>query len=80
MITRPEYIDVIISARWQGLIERIAADAKVPVIKHLDGNYRVYVVEHADLDKSVRIADNAKTVTTGVVARWSHCWCTGAHS
>ncbi len=66
MITRPEYIDVIIPRGGKGLIERIAAEAKVPVIKHLDGNCHVYVDEQAELDKAVRIADNAKTRRYGV--------------
>ena len=66
MITRPEYIDVIIPRGGKGLIERIAADAKVPVIKHLDGNCHVYVDEQADAEKAVRIADNAKTRRYGV--------------
>ena len=66
MITRPEYIDVIIPRGGKGLIERIAADARVPVIKHLDGNCHLYIDEHADLDKAVRVADNAKTRRYGV--------------
>jgi glutamate-5-semialdehyde dehydrogenase len=66
MITRPEYIDVIIPRGGKGLIERISADARVPVIKHLDGNCHVYVDEHADIEKAVRICDNAKTRRYGV--------------
>lgn len=66
MITRPEYIDVIIPRGGKGLIQRIAAEAKVPVIKHLDGNCHVYVDEQADLERAVRIADNAKTRRYGV--------------
>ena len=45
----------------KGLIERVAREAKVPVIKHLDGVCHVYIDEHADIDMAVRIADNAKT-------------------
>ncbi|MFO0519533.1 MAG: glutamate-5-semialdehyde dehydrogenase [bacterium] len=61
MITMPEYIDVIVPRGGKGLIERISAEARVPVIKHLDGVCHVYIDATADLDKAVRIADNAKT-------------------
>ncbi len=66
MITLPEYIDVIIPRGGKSLIARIAADSKVPVIKHLDGNCHVYVDEFADMEKAVRICDNAKTRRYGV--------------
>lgn len=66
MITHPEYIDVIIPRGGKGLIERIAADSKVPIIKHLDGNCHVYVDDQADIDKAVRVCDNAKTRRYGV--------------
>ncbi len=66
MITRPEYIDVIIPRGGKSLIERISADARVPVIKHLDGNCHIFVDEHADLEKAVRVCDNAKTRRYGV--------------
>lgn len=61
MITMPEYIDVIVPRGGKGLIERISADAKVPVIKHLDGNCHIYVDADADLSKAVKVALNAKT-------------------
>ena len=61
LITSPEAIDVIIPRGGKGLIERIAREAKVPVIKHLDGNCHVYVEASADLDLAVRVVDNAKT-------------------
>ena len=61
MITMPEYIDVIVPRGGKGLIERISKDARVPVIKHLDGVCHVYIDDAADIDKAVRIADNAKT-------------------
>lgn len=61
MITMPQYIDVIVPRGGKGLIERISADAKVPVIKHLDGNCHVYIDSDADLDKAVNVALNAKT-------------------
>ncbi len=66
MITLPEYIDVIIPRGGKSLIARIAAESKVPVIKHLDGNCHVYADEFADMDKAVRICDNAKTRRYGV--------------
>jgi glutamate-5-semialdehyde dehydrogenase len=61
MITMPEYIDVIVPRGGKSLIERIAKEATVPVIKHLDGICHVYIDAEADLDRAVRIADNAKT-------------------
>ncbi len=61
LITMPEYVDVIVPRGGKGLIERISRDAKVPVIKHLDGICHVFIDQAADLDKAVRIADNAKT-------------------
>jgi glutamate-5-semialdehyde dehydrogenase len=57
----PEYVDVIVPRGGKGLIERISRDARVPVIKHLDGICHVYIDVAADLDKAIRIADNAKT-------------------
>ncbi|MFT4777471.1 MAG: glutamate-5-semialdehyde dehydrogenase [Oleispira sp.] len=61
MITMPEYIDVIVPRGGKGLIERISRDAKVPVIKHLDGICHVYIDEDADLAKATNIAINSKT-------------------
>ena len=61
IITMPQYVDVIIPRGGKGLIERISRDAKVPVIKHLDGNCHVYVDDPCDLEMAVAIADNAKT-------------------
>ena len=61
MITMPESIDVIVPRGGKGLIERISKDARVPVIKHLDGICHVYVDRDADLDKATRVAINAKT-------------------
>ena len=61
LITMPEYVDVIIPRGGRGLIERVAAEAKVPVIKHLDGNCHVYVDANADLELALRVTDNAKT-------------------
>ena len=61
LITLPQYVDVIIPRGGKGLIERISAEAKVPVIKHLDGNCHVYVDAEVDMDMAVRVTDNAKT-------------------
>ena len=61
LIAMPQYVDVIIPRGGKGLIERISRDAKVPVIKHLDGNCHVYVDDPCDIAMAVRIADNAKT-------------------
>ncbi|MBB4820044.1 glutamate-5-semialdehyde dehydrogenase [Pseudomonas alcaligenes] len=61
LISMPEFVDVIVPRGGKGLIERISRDAKVPVIKHLDGICHVYIDIAADLDKAIRVADNAKT-------------------
>ncbi len=61
LITMPQFVDVIIPRGGKGLIERISRDAKVPVIKHLDGNCHVYVDDPCDLAMAVKVADNAKT-------------------
>lgn len=66
LITMPEFVDVIVPRGGKGLIERISRDAKVPVIKHLDGICHVYVDDRADLDKAAAIALNAKTHRYGV--------------
>ena len=60
-ITMPAFVDVIIPRGGKGLIERISAEAKVPVIKHLDGNCHSYVDDPCDLDLAVQVVDNAKT-------------------
>ncbi len=61
LIAMPEYVDVIIPRGGKGLIERISREAKVPVIKHLDGNCHVYVDDPCDIEMAVKVADNAKT-------------------
>jgi len=66
LITMGNYVDVIVPRGGKSLIERISADARVPVIKHLDGNCHVYIDDRADLKKAVAIADNAKTHRYGV--------------
>jgi glutamate-5-semialdehyde dehydrogenase len=61
LIAMPQFVDVIIPRGGKGLIERISREAKVPVIKHLDGNCHVYVDDPCDIEMAVRVADNAKT-------------------
>ena len=61
LIAMPEFVDVIIPRGGKGLIERVAREARVPVIKHLDGNCHTYVDERVDLELAVRVTDNAKT-------------------
>ncbi|MCW9005367.1 MAG: glutamate-5-semialdehyde dehydrogenase, partial [Gammaproteobacteria bacterium] len=66
MITAKDYVDVIIPRGGKSLIERISNEAKVPVIKHLDGICHVYIDDQADLEKAINIAVNAKTHRYGV--------------
>ena len=61
LITMPQYVDLIIPRGGKGLIERISAEARVPVIKHLDGNCHVYVDADVDIEQALRVTDNAKT-------------------
>ena len=61
LITMPESVDVIIPRGGKGLIQRISAEARVPVIKHLDGNCHVYVDAEVDLELALKVTDNAKT-------------------
>ena len=65
LIAMPEFVDVIVPRGGKGLIERISRDARVPVIKHLDGNCHVFIDQHADLDKAVSVTLNAKTQRYG---------------
>jgi glutamate-5-semialdehyde dehydrogenase len=66
LITMPQYVDVIVPRGGKGLIERISAEARVPVIKHLHGVCHVYIDDEADLEKAVQVAFNAKTHRYGV--------------
>jgi glutamate-5-semialdehyde dehydrogenase len=66
LISMPEFVDVIVPRGGKGLIERISRDAKVAVIKHLDGICHVYIDDKADLEKAFNIAVNAKTHRYGV--------------
>ncbi len=61
LITMPQHVDVIIPRGGKGLIERISAEARVPVIKHLDGNCHTYIDSEVDLALAVTVTDNAKT-------------------
>ena len=65
LIRMTEYVDVIVPRGGKGLIERISREARVPVIKHLDGVCHVYIDDRADLDKAVTVAYNAKTQRYG---------------
>jgi glutamate-5-semialdehyde dehydrogenase len=66
LITMKEYVDVIVPRGGKSLIERVSEQARIPVIKHLHGVCHVYIDDEADLDKAIRIADNAKTHRYGV--------------
>ncbi|MBI5658328.1 MAG: glutamate-5-semialdehyde dehydrogenase [Nitrosomonadales bacterium] len=66
LITMREYVDVIVPRGGKSLIARIAEEARIPVIKHLDGICHVYIDDEADLGKAIHIADNAKTQRYGV--------------
>jgi len=61
LITMPQHVDVVIPRGGKSLIERISAESKVPVIKHLDGNCHTYVDDPCDIAMAVKVADNAKT-------------------
>jgi glutamate-5-semialdehyde dehydrogenase len=65
LITLKEYVDVIVPRGGKGLIERVSSEARIPVIKHLDGNCHVFVDDEADLDKALRILENSKTQRLG---------------
>lgn len=65
LLTMPEYVDVIVPRGGKGLIERVSKEARMPVIKHLDGICHVYIDDHADMDKAIKIAYNAKTQRYG---------------
>jgi glutamate-5-semialdehyde dehydrogenase len=65
LITMKDFVDVIVPRGGKGLIERVTAEARVPVIKHLHGNCHVYVDDRADIAKAVRIVENAKTQRYG---------------
>jgi glutamate-5-semialdehyde dehydrogenase len=66
LITMSQYVDVIVPRGGKGLIERVSAEARVPVIKHLHGVCHVYIDDEADLEKAIQVAFNAKTHRYGV--------------
>lgn len=65
LITMKQYVDVIVPRGGKGLIERISNDARIPVIKHLDGNCHVYIDDEADIAKALPILENSKTQRLG---------------
>jgi glutamate-5-semialdehyde dehydrogenase len=65
LLAMNQYVDIIVPRGGKGLIERVIAESRIPMIKHLDGVCHVYIDDRADLDKAIRIADNAKTQRYG---------------
>ncbi len=65
LITMKDYVDIIVPRGGKGLIERVSSDSRIPVLKHLDGVCHVYIDDRADVQKAMRIADNAKTQRYG---------------
>jgi glutamate-5-semialdehyde dehydrogenase len=66
LLAMNEYVDIIVPRGGKDLIERVMAESRIPMIKHLDGVCHVYIDERADIEKAIRIADNAKTQRYGV--------------
>ncbi len=66
LLSMNEYIDIIVPRGGKDLIERVMRESRIPMIKHLDGVCHVYIDDRADIDKAIRIADNAKTQRYGV--------------
>ncbi|HRJ53550.1 MAG TPA: glutamate-5-semialdehyde dehydrogenase [Candidatus Thiothrix moscowensis] len=66
LLRMPQYVDVIVPRGGKSLIERVSAESRIPVIKHLDGICHVYIDDQADMDKAIRVALNAKTHRYGV--------------
>lgn len=65
LITMQEYVDVVVPRGGKGLIERLMRESRIPMIKHLHGVCHTYIDDRADLDKAIRVADNAKTQRLG---------------
>jgi len=65
LLSMNRYVDIIVPRGGKGLIERVMAESRIPMIKHLDGVCHVYIDDAADLEKAIRIADNAKTQRYG---------------
>jgi len=66
LVTMTDYVDVIVPRGGKSLIARLQEQARVPMIKHLDGNCHVYIDRDADLERALRIAINAKTYRFGI--------------
>ena len=66
LLSMNEYVDIIVPRGGKDLIERVMRESRIPMIKHLDGVCHVYIDERADIDRAIRIADNAKTQRYGV--------------
>ena len=66
LLSMNEYVDIIVPRGGKDLIERVMRESRIPMIKHLDGVCHVYIDERADIEKAIRIADNAKTQRYGV--------------
>jgi len=66
LLSMNEYVDIIVPRGGKDLIERVTAESRIPMIKHLDGVCHVYIDDRADIEKAIRIADNAKTQRYGV--------------
>jgi glutamate-5-semialdehyde dehydrogenase len=66
LLSMNEFVDIIVPRGGKDLIERVMRESRIPMIKHLDGVCHVYIDERADVDKAIRIADNAKTQRYGV--------------
>jgi len=65
LLAMNQYVDIIVPRGGKGLIERVMAESRIPMIKHLDGVCHVYIDDRADLQEAIRIADNAKTQRYG---------------
>jgi len=65
LLTMNEYVDIIVPRGGKSLVARVMAESRIPMIKHLDGVCHVYIDDKADIDKAVKIADNAKTQRYG---------------
>jgi glutamate-5-semialdehyde dehydrogenase len=65
LLTMKDHVDIVVPRGGKSLIERVSAESRIPVLKHLDGICHVYIDDRADLEKAIRIADNAKTQRYG---------------
>ena len=65
LITMQEYVDVVVPRGGKSLIERLMRESRIPMIKHLHGVCHTYIDDRADLEKAIRVADNAKTQRLG---------------